>query len=145
MMRKRSHQKIAIELKKLEEIKLTKIADLTPRSKRVNLKVRVLEKDEPKIVFSRATGEQHRVAEALVGDETGVILMSLWNETIEKVETDATYMLKNAKITIFNNTMRLALGRLGSIDRVPEDIPEEQINRENNMSEKRYERRRTGW
>jgi len=137
-----------IELKKLEgstETGLTKVAELTPRSRNVNLRVRVLEINEPKVVFSRVTGEKHRVAEALVGDDSGVVLMSLWNDTIDEVEVNETYDIKNARVTLFNNTIRLSLGRNGKMDKSSEEIPDESINRDNNMSLRRFERRVRRW
>lgn len=120
----------------------TRVADLTPKSRNVDMRIRILEIGEPKVVFSRMTGAQHRVAEALVGDESGVILMSLWNETIDQVKVGETYDITGARITLFNNTMRLSLGRVGKMVKAAEEIPEDAINIENNMSVKRFERRR---
>jgi len=132
-------------LKKLnpsETQKTVQVADLTPYARNLNLKVRVLEKREPKVVFSRMTGERHRVAEVLVGDRSGVVLMSLWNEMIDNVDVNETYDITNARVTLFNNTIRLSLGRNGKMIKSDEKILEEDINKDNNISEKRYERRR---
>ena len=144
-----SHQeKKELEWKKLSSFEaqnLVKVSDLTPRSRNISIRVRVLEKNEPKVVYSRTTGEQHRVAEALVGDDTGVILMSLWNDSIDEVEVNETYYIDNARITLFNESMRLSVARGGKIFKSKEDIAEESIDRNNNMSQKRYERRRRYW
>mgnify|MGYP000568944704 CR=1 FL=1 len=136
------------ELNKLtsfEEKPLEKVANLTPRSRNINLRVRVLELHEPKVVFSRVTGEQHKVAEALVGDETGVVLMSLWNDTIDQVKVDDTLDIENARVTLFNNTMRLTLGREGNLKKSSVEISEDDVNKENNISLKRYEQRTRRW
>ena len=55
------------------------MGDLTTYSRRVNLVARVVELAEPREVSSSSDGGLHRVAEALVGDETGVVLLTLWD------------------------------------------------------------------
>ena len=92
-----------------------KISDLTTTSKRVNVRFRVGSKGEPRDTTSR-DGSSHRVADVLVGDETGSILMSLWDDTINEVEVDSTYKLSNGYITVFRNSMRLSVGKYGHLE-----------------------------
>lgn len=109
------------------------VAELAPRSKGVELKVKLVEKRDEREVTAKATGRQHRVAEFLVGDETGSVLMTLWDDDIDKVEIGATYLIKNGYVTTFRNSMRLNTGRYGSME-LSEDAVE--ADTENNVSEK---------
>ncbi len=123
----------------------TKINELRVGSRGINVKIRVLELFDPRDVLSRHTGERHTVREALVGDETGVILLTLWNENCEKVEIGKTYDLLNANTTVFRNSLRLGIGRKGKIVESSEEIPEDIVNTENNISEKIVKAPRKRW
>lgn len=122
----------------------SKVADLTPRSRRVNVTVKVVSKNPVRDVVSRRDGTPHRVTEALVGDETGVVLLTLWNEDIEKVGEDDVLSISNGYVSLFRGSMRLNVGRYGTLEISEETI--ESVNTENNMSEKFFEdtRRRYG-
>jgi replication factor A1 len=50
-----------------------------------SIRVRVISKNEVRTVKTR-DGEAHRVVDAHVGDRTGSILLSLWDEKIEQVQ-----------------------------------------------------------
>ncbi|MEM1508950.1 MAG: hypothetical protein QXY49_03005 [Thermofilaceae archaeon] len=126
-------------MKKREPVEL-KVKDLRPSSKWFTVKVKILNMGDEKNVFSR-DGSQHRVAEALVGDETGSILLTLWDNDIDKVRglIGSTVAVKNGYIVLFRGSMRLALGRFGSLEEVDEEITD--VNEELNMSEKMYSQR----
>lgn len=119
------------------EEELTKVSELTPTSKGVNLKVKVVGKTEPREVVSRKDGSIHRVAEAIVGDETGIILMTLWDARIDEVEVGDVLKIVNAFVTLYRGSMRLNIGRYGTIIKLEgEDI--EDVNEENNLSALRF-------
>lgn len=122
---------------------ITKVGELKTSSRGVNLKVHVLNVLEPRSVFSRYTGERHTVTEALVGDDTGTVLLTLWDNDREKVEVGKTYDLRNVKVTVFKNTIRLSLGRNGEISESSNIISEESVNKDNNVSEKVVTRSRS--
>ncbi|MCS7105167.1 MAG: hypothetical protein NZ954_06340 [Thermofilaceae archaeon] len=94
---------------------------------------------DEKVVFSRKDGSQHRVAEALVGDETGTVLFSLWDNDIDKVKEliGSTITVRNGFVTLYKGSMRLALGRFGSIEESDEEI--EEVEKSVNVSERRFE------
>ncbi len=122
-----------------------KIGNLTANSRNVNLRVKVLSVGEERTVTSRRDDALHRVAEALVGDETGTVLMTLWDDKIDLIREreGSTVVLKNCYVGVFRNSMRLNIGRYGSVEDSSEEI--EEVNEENNISEKRvreYRRRR---
>ena len=122
-----------------EEAELTKIGDLTRFSKNIDTVVKVVSITEPREVSSRRDWSTHRVAEALVGDETGSIYLTLWDDAIEEVGEGQVLSLRNAYIRLFRGSMRLNLGRLGSYERV-EEAPFEDVNLDNNLSSKQFER-----
>lgn len=118
-----------------------KVANLRPMSRWFTLTVKVLKVGEERVVRSRRDEAEHRVAEALVGDETGTVLFSLWDDEIERIRglEGSTIEVKNGMITLFRGSMRLSLGRFGSIEKAKEEITE--VNESVNMSERRFEER----
>jgi len=71
-----------------------KIKDLKAGMKRVNLKAKVLEIPEPNVVYTRF-GTEAYVTNVLVGDETGTIRMSLWNQQIIMVSEGDLIKINN--------------------------------------------------
>jgi len=121
------------------ESELVKIEELTPNSRGVNVVVKVVSKGEARDVMGR--GGQHRVADALVGDETGCIYLTLWDENIDQINEEETINITNGYVNLFRGNMRLNIGRYGSF-KVLEESTIEEVNTENNLSQKRYEQRR---
>ncbi|MFQ6124945.1 MAG: single-stranded DNA-binding protein [Candidatus Heimdallarchaeota archaeon] len=119
-----------------EEIEV-KIGDLSTNSKRVNVSFKVINQGEPREVTSR-DGSNHRVADTLAADETGSILISLWNDSIDQVEVGGTYKLSNGYVTVFRDSMRLSIGKYGHLE--ASDTPIEEVNEENALSDKFVER-----
>ncbi len=117
-----------------------KIESLNSYSRGINVKIKVVEKGEPRTVFSRRDDSEHRVAEALVGDDTGCILLTLWDNAIDEVSVDDVIAIQNGYINTFRGSMRLNVGRYGSQEKIGEEIPE--VNTENNLSEKPVSRQR---
>jgi replication factor A1 len=123
-----------------EEFKI--VDELKPDLRRINLKVRCNSKNEERQVVSKKTGETLRVTEALVGDETGSVLLTLWNDDIDKMQPDHVYKLGNAYTTVFKGSLRLNLGQYGSMEEINESTPAE-VKLDNNLSDKVYEQERT--
>ena len=114
-----------------------KVESLAPRSREVNVILRVVSKSETRTV---SQGE-HRVVDASVGDETGSIILTLWDDSISKIEEGNTAKITNGYVNLFRGNMRLNIGRYGNLE-VLEESPIEEVNTENNLSEKRYEQER---
>jgi len=115
------------------------IAELKPGMRSVNVTFRVMSRSEERSVESRKTGDTHRVVDALVGDSTGMILMPIWNETIEAIEEGESYTLSNGYTGLFKGNLRLQLGKFGSIASAVESIDE--VNSEIDMSAKDHNSR----
>lgn len=112
---------------------MTKIEELTPRSRGLDMTVKVVEKLDEREVTVRSSGRQHRVAEFLIGDETGTVILSLWDDAIDAVEMDKVYNLKNVYVSTFRNSMRVNTGKYGSMEASEGTV---EANTENNVSEK---------
>ncbi|KAL2471048.1 Nucleic acid-binding [Abeliophyllum distichum] len=54
---------------------------------------------------------QMRIADCLMGDETGTILFTARNGQVDMMKPDATIVLRNAKIDMFKGSMRLAVDK----------------------------------
>ena len=120
----------------MEEI--TKIRDLKPNAKRVNVLAKVVHKSEPKEITTRY-GETKHVTEAVVGDDTGVITMSLWDDQANMVEEGETIYVDNGYISLVRGHMRLNVGKYGNIKKSEEENIEE-VNEEQDMSAEEHER-----
>ncbi len=117
------------------------VSDLRPGLRGVNLKLKCKTKNEEREVVSKKTGETLRVTEALVGDETGVVLLTLWNDDIDKMAEENNYELSNGYTTVFKTSLRLNIGKYGNLEEIDEAEPSE-VNEENNISDKKYEDQR---
>ena len=73
-----------------------KVGELTPNSKAVNVTAKVVSKGEVRNTQSGRDYTTHRVADVLVGDETGCIYLTLWDDNIEKVKEGDTLTSKMA-------------------------------------------------
>ncbi|MGQ9759019.1 MAG: hypothetical protein ACUVQ5_00370 [Candidatus Methanomethylicaceae archaeon] len=118
----------------MSEVK--KIEELNPASRGVDVLVKVLELNPSREVSTR-DGTPHSVAEALVGDETGCVLLSLWDNDIQKVQVGQTISIKNGYVSLFRGSIRLNIGRYGTMELSSEEIS--QINTENNISNRSYD------
>lgn len=118
-----------------------KVGELTPRSRAVNVVAKAISKSDVREVTSRRDGKTHRVCEALVGDETGCVYLTLWDDAIEKVSEGDTVSIKNGYVNLFRSNMRLNVGRYGTLEIADEPL-EVEVNTENNLSDKEYQRRR---
>lgn len=118
-----------------------KVGDLNSYSRRVYTTVKVISKTEEREVTSRSDMSTHRVTEALVGDETGTIYMTLWDDVIDAIQDDMVLDVKDAYVNLFKGSMRLNLGRYGSYE-VIDEAPFDDVNLENNLSSKVFEQQR---
>lgn len=123
-----------------ENVELVKVETLTPQSRGVNTIVKVVSKGEIRSVTGRDYSVR-RVADALVGDETGCLYMTLWDDKIDAINEGAILSITNGYINLFRGNMRLNIGKYGSYE-IVEDSTIEEVNTENNLSNKRYEQQR---
>jgi replication factor A1 len=118
-----------------------KVSELSPSSRAVNVLAKVVSKSEVRNVAAGRDGEPHKVSDALVGDETGCIYLTLWDDNIGKVNEGDTVSVKNGYINLFRGNMRLNVGRYGTLEIAEQAIAGE-VNTENNVSSQVYEQQR---
>jgi replication factor A1 len=118
-----------------------KVGELNPSSRAVNVLAKVVSKSEVRNIAAGRDGEPHRVCDALVGDETGCIYLTLWDDNIEKVNEGDTVKVSNGYINLFRGNMRLNAGRYGTLE-IAEQALEGEVNTENNVSNQVYDQPR---
>lgn len=123
------------------DIREVKIANITPSTRRFSVTFKVLSVGEEKQITSRRDGSEHRVADVLVGDETGVAVLTAWDKEIDQLKgmVGETVKLENGYVSLYQGKLRLGLGRFGSLK--PSDEKIEKVNTENNISEREFEER----
>jgi replication factor A1 len=118
-----------------------KVAELNPSSRAVNVLAKVVSKSEVRNIAAGRDGEPHKVSDALVGDETGCIYLTLWDDNIEKVNEGDTISVKNGYVNLFRGNMRLNVGRYGTLE-IAEQAFAGEVNTQNNVSTQVYEQPR---
>ena len=83
--------------------------------KRVSVEAKVVEKSDPREVLSRFKDETHKVATAMIADETGTIKLTLWNDQINRVNVNDTVKVENGYITSFKGEIQLNVGKYGTL------------------------------
>ena len=118
-----------------------KVGELTPQSRAVNVTAKVVSKSEIREIPMGRDGSAHKVCDALVGDETGVVYLTLWDDNIEKVNENDTVRVENGYVTLFKGNIRLNIGKYGKVEPAQTPLAAE-VNTENNVSSKTYEQER---
>ncbi|MFW9852619.1 MAG: hypothetical protein ACFFDS_06735 [Candidatus Thorarchaeota archaeon] len=121
----------------MSEINYIKVNELSPNTREINLLAKIVQLGEVREVTNRNTGEQHKVMDVLIGDETGTVYFSAWNEQIDEINEDETYQFLNSKTILFKRHIRLSLGREGYVESSDKKI--KKIDMENNLSETEHE------
>ncbi|KAJ4974398.1 hypothetical protein NE237_007572 [Protea cynaroides] len=96
----------------------TKVDQLRPGTTGHTLTVKVV---STKMVLQKGRPDgpqvrQMRIAECLIGDETGMIVFTARNDQVDLMKPDSTVILRNAKIDMFKGSMRLAVDKWGRVE-----------------------------
>ena len=110
---------------------VTKIKDLNPDSRRVNVLAKVTSVGETKEIQTRY-GETRKLTEVVLGDDTGLVTLTLWGDQVNGINEGDTIYIDNGYITLVRGHMRLNVGKYGSIKKAEEEI--ENVNLENDVS-----------
>lgn len=116
-----------------------KVSDLQPGTSGHTLVAKVT---SSKTVLQKARSDGNRVrnvriAECIVGDETGVIVFTARNEQVDLMQEGVTVILRNAKIDMFKGSMRLAVDKWGRVEVT--DPASFVVKADNNLSLIEYE------
>ena len=124
-----------------EEYITKTIGELTPFDRKLQVTFVVIDKGETRSITSKKTNEEHELADIKVGDNTGNIILTLWDDTIDKVTEGETYVIKNSYVNVFQEHMRLALGKWGTLEDSEEKIELDSVNMENDRSSETHQGR----
>ncbi|KFK31658.1 hypothetical protein AALP_AA6G141800 [Arabis alpina] len=148
MDRRRSNPrepKVAADAKATSEIVqkkkpvFVKVDELKPGTMFHNLTVKIVESNPVKAAIRKGARSVRpsRIAECLISDETGCILFTARNEQVDLMKPGTTVILRNAKIDMFKDTMRVAVDMWGRIE-VTEPATFD-VELDNNLSLVEYE------
>eukprot|EP00878_Enallax_costatus_P002262 GHUV01002436.1.p3 GENE.GHUV01002436.1~~GHUV01002436.1.p3 ORF type:complete len:137 (+),score=27.79 GHUV01002436.1:141-551(+) len=114
-----------------------KVSDLRPGTSGHNLRVKV---DKATVVVDRPRGPKGqpiKVAECIVGDESGSIVFTARNEQVELAQAGKYVTLRNAKIDMYRGSMRLGVDQWGKVEAL--EGQSFKANTDNNLSLIEYE------
>jgi len=97
------------------------IGDLRVGMKHVNLSAKVLEISKSVSVFTRF-GNSAVVANALIGDKTGKIKLTLWDAQIGSVSVGDAVQIRDAQAFAFRGEKQLRIGRKGTLSVEQENV-----------------------
>ncbi|KAL9285114.1 hypothetical protein ACSQ67_024506 [Phaseolus vulgaris] len=117
----------------------TKVEQLRPGTSGHTLTVKVV---NVKMVMQKGRSDgpqsrQMRIAECLVGDETGMIIFTARNDQVDLMKEGSTVILRNAKIDMFKGSMRLAVDKWGRVEVT--EAASFTVKEDNNLSLIEYE------
>jgi ssDNA-binding replication factor A large subunit len=98
---------------------------------KISVKVKVIEKSDAREVNSRKSRRTHRIANAVAGDETGVVTLPLWDSNIPELKVGGTYRLESVYTKTYRGQLQLNLGRHS---RIIETDEIGKVNRQVDMS-----------
>jgi replication factor A1 len=101
-----------------------KIEDLRVGMKKVNVNAEVLETSEPAKVHTQFR-DNALVSNALIGDDTGKIMLCLWDQQVNTVSVGNCIEIKNAHVATFKGEKQLRLGKNGTIRILENPLPNE--------------------
>ena len=106
-----------------------KIAQLQADMRNIDIRFRVLKKGEIREIDSR-DGKELKLSEVEIGDDTGRIYLTLWDQSIEMLDEGDIGEVKNGFIKVVRNELRLNVGKYGELLKIENDnefISEEKI------------------
>jgi len=117
--------------------KTLKIADLRRKLKRINVLVKILEKRWTKEVYSKTTRRYHYITEYVVGDETGIISLVVWNES-KNLKLGETYLLENVDVILYKSIPKIIVRDDSIATIASENIAFSEINKTYRTRKERY-------
>lgn len=91
-----------------------KINELKDKGAVDEIKLKITKKEEPRDV----KGGSLRVCNATGEDETGTVVVTLWNDDIEKVNEGDLIVIKGGWSQEYNGKMQVSSGKRGTIEAV---------------------------
>ena len=101
-----------------------KIEDLRVGMKKVNVIAEVLETSAPSKVHTQFR-DNALVTNAVIGDQTGKILLCLWDQQVNAVSMGEWIEVTNAHVAMFKGERQLRLGKHGKIKKLENPLRSE--------------------
>ena len=98
-----------------------KIGDLREGMKKVNVIAEVLETAEPSKVHTQFR-DNALVSNAVIGDETGKVMLCLWDQQVNAVSMGDHIEVRSAHVASFKGEKQLRLGKNGTITRLEKPL-----------------------
>ena len=96
-----------------------KVKELKSGQGKVDVLVEVKTKGEVRTI--NKYGKDLRLCNCLVGDDSGEISLTLWNEDCDKVNQGSTVKITNGYVSEFNGKLQLTSGKFGKMEVVGAD------------------------
>jgi len=93
-----------------------KISELKPGQGKVDIDVEIMSLEEPR-AFNKF-GNEIKVANAIVKDDSGEIKMSFWNQDIDKVKPGMKIKVTNGYVSEFKGEKQLSTGKFGKFEAI---------------------------
>ncbi|MCW4029742.1 MAG: hypothetical protein NWE92_08880 [Candidatus Bathyarchaeota archaeon] len=91
-----------------------KVQDLRVGMKKININAEVLETAQPSKVHTQFR-DNAIVSNAVIGDDSGTVLLCLWDQQVGSVHVGDCIEVKNAHVAMFKGEKQLRLGKNGSV------------------------------
>ncbi len=101
-----------------------KIEDLRVGMKKISLVAEVAQTSEPSKVHTQFR-DNALVSNAVIKDETGQILLCLWDKQVDSVHVGDCIEVKNAHVALFKGEKQLRLGKNGTVMQVQRQLESE--------------------
>ena len=98
-----------------------KIGDLREGMKKVNVIGQVLQTSEASKVHTQFR-DNALVSNAVIGDETGKVMLCLWDQQVNAVSMGDHIEVRNAHVASFKGEKQLRLGKNGTITRLEKPL-----------------------
>jgi replication factor A1 len=94
---------------------MSRIEDIRDRQQRVIVEADVENIASIRTVTSRKTGEELKVADVTLKDDTDSIKLVLWNKQIAQVRPDTRVRIEEGYVKSYRDQLQLSVGKWGSI------------------------------
>jgi replication factor A1 len=94
---------------------MSMIGDIHDGQQRIVVEGKVESIQGPRTVQSRKTGEDLKVADVILSDETGSIKLVLWNNQIPQVRSDSQIRIEEGFAKSYRDELQMSVGKWGII------------------------------
>ncbi|MFX1319360.1 MAG: GNAT family N-acetyltransferase [Promethearchaeota archaeon] len=94
---------------------MSQITDIQNGQQRIVVEGKVDHVSSPRKVISKKTGEELKVVDTKLSDDTGSIKLVLWNEQIRQVKENTSIRIEEGYVKEFRDELQLSIGQWGMI------------------------------